>query len=283
VQSHLVRLVLPDDGPGHGTVSKWHVALGTAVGRDELLVEVETDKANVELRAPGAGVVLEIFHPEGATVGRDGVLAVIGEAGADARALLTALGGDDRLVKSVGLRVRGECPECGARIAINGPHVSVPCMECGTTSPLSTELWSAILDAVARGEDFTRIVADPWSLTVRVVRGEPACHNCDHALAPGDAPEGESAIACGACGLSHRRTAPPSWMRARFPWITALLGVLEAAPLRDTTSPVACPSCGARQAKLDAGSPIPRCAYCGMDVRPPGSGAALPRRWYLVR
>jgi pyruvate dehydrogenase E2 component (dihydrolipoamide acetyltransferase) len=55
-------------------VSRWLVEDGEAVAAGQLVVEVETDKATVEIEAPGSGV-LRIIAAEGAVVAVDGVLA----------------------------------------------------------------------------------------------------------------------------------------------------------------------------------------------------------------
>jgi pyruvate dehydrogenase E2 component (dihydrolipoamide acetyltransferase) len=74
---------LPDIGEGlaEATIVSWRVPVGGAVGLDEPLVEVETDKAIVEIPAPRAGVVLHHGAPEGATVAVDALLVVIGDEG----------------------------------------------------------------------------------------------------------------------------------------------------------------------------------------------------------
>ena len=50
------------------TVGKWSVKAGDSVARDQLLVELETDKVTVEVNAPEAGTLSEVLAAEGATV-----------------------------------------------------------------------------------------------------------------------------------------------------------------------------------------------------------------------
>ena len=50
------------------TVMRWHKAPGDAVATDETLVELETDKVAVEVKAEGAGTLAEIVAGEGADV-----------------------------------------------------------------------------------------------------------------------------------------------------------------------------------------------------------------------
>ncbi|MGR6761483.1 2-oxoglutarate dehydrogenase complex dihydrolipoyllysine-residue succinyltransferase [Paenibacillus sp. T2-29] len=56
-----------------GTISKWLVKEGDSVGQGDVLLELETDKVNLEISAEEAGVVQKILRQEGDTV-------VIGEA-----------------------------------------------------------------------------------------------------------------------------------------------------------------------------------------------------------
>lgn len=51
-----------------GTVATWHKQPGEAVSRDELIVDIETDKVVLEIVAPADGVLTEIIKGEGATV-----------------------------------------------------------------------------------------------------------------------------------------------------------------------------------------------------------------------
>ncbi len=74
---------LPDIGEGltEAEVVRWLVEVGSEVSLDQPLVEVETDKAVVEIPSPRKGVVLHHGAPVGSVLEVGAVLAVIGEAG----------------------------------------------------------------------------------------------------------------------------------------------------------------------------------------------------------
>lgn len=74
---------LPDIGEGltEATVVRWLVPVGGEVGMDQPMVEMETDKAVVEIPAPRAGVVLHHGAADGVTIAVDEVLVVIGDPG----------------------------------------------------------------------------------------------------------------------------------------------------------------------------------------------------------
>src|SRR4051794_5145565 len=59
------------------TLVAWHKKPGDAVGRDENLVDLETDKVVLEVPAPSAGVLKEIKVENGTTVTAGQVLAIL--------------------------------------------------------------------------------------------------------------------------------------------------------------------------------------------------------------
>jgi 2-oxoglutarate dehydrogenase E2 component (dihydrolipoamide succinyltransferase) len=79
-------VVMPQMGESifEGTVTKWLKKPGDRVERDEPLFEISTDKVDAEIPSPVAGVLSEIKVEEGATVGINTIVAVIGESGAGA-------------------------------------------------------------------------------------------------------------------------------------------------------------------------------------------------------
>jgi len=83
-----VDFKFPDVGEGihEGKIVKWLVKIGDVVKSDQPLVEVETDKAVVELPSPAAGKILKITHKEGEEIKVGEVLVSIGGEGEKAPA-----------------------------------------------------------------------------------------------------------------------------------------------------------------------------------------------------
>lgn len=73
----------PDVGEGitEGEIVKWRVKEGEPIKEHDTLVEIETDKAVVEIPSPRSGKILKIHHKEGDTVKVGEVLVTIGEEG----------------------------------------------------------------------------------------------------------------------------------------------------------------------------------------------------------
>jgi len=76
---------LPDIGEGltQAEIVRWLVAVGDGVEADQPIVEVETDKAVVEIPSPYAGVVISHGGVEGDVIEVGEVLVTIGEPGED--------------------------------------------------------------------------------------------------------------------------------------------------------------------------------------------------------
>ena len=74
---------LPDLGEGltEGEIVKWLVKVGDPVGEGQVFVQVETDKAVIDIPSPRKGVVLKLLAAEGETVQVGRVIIVIGEPG----------------------------------------------------------------------------------------------------------------------------------------------------------------------------------------------------------
>lgn len=66
-----------------GTLVRWAKKEGDKVDIDDLLAEVETDKATMEFRSFDRGVLLKILVPEGETLAPDTPVAIIGKSGED--------------------------------------------------------------------------------------------------------------------------------------------------------------------------------------------------------
>jgi pyruvate dehydrogenase E2 component (dihydrolipoamide acetyltransferase) len=88
VNASVIRMPKMSDTMTEGTIVAWHKKVGDGVKSGDLLAEVETDKATMELESYEDGTLLYIGVEPGASVVVDGILAIIGEKGADYKALL---------------------------------------------------------------------------------------------------------------------------------------------------------------------------------------------------
>jgi 2-oxoglutarate dehydrogenase E2 component (dihydrolipoamide succinyltransferase) len=75
-----------------GEVAAWHKSEGESVSRDELIVEIETDKVVLEVVAPEDGVIVAIHAQEGETIESEQLLATLEQGAVEANAPSEALG-----------------------------------------------------------------------------------------------------------------------------------------------------------------------------------------------
>ncbi|HGH6483561.1 TPA: 2-oxoglutarate dehydrogenase complex dihydrolipoyllysine-residue succinyltransferase [Neisseria meningitidis] len=75
-----VKVPMLSESVSEGTLLEWNKKVGEAVARDEILIDIETDKVVLEVPSPQAGVLVEIVAQDGETVVADQVLARIDTA-----------------------------------------------------------------------------------------------------------------------------------------------------------------------------------------------------------
>ncbi|MCL4511707.1 MAG: pyruvate dehydrogenase complex dihydrolipoamide acetyltransferase [Bacteroidetes bacterium] len=85
-----IKIQMPklSDTMSEGRIIKWLKKEGEKVGPGDVIAEVETDKANMDMEAYDEGTLLKIVAKEGDRVPIGGLIAVLGEAGEDASAIL---------------------------------------------------------------------------------------------------------------------------------------------------------------------------------------------------
>ncbi|GAB4022519.1 pyruvate dehydrogenase complex dihydrolipoamide acetyltransferase [Spirosoma koreense] len=91
--AELIRMPKMSDTMTEGVIAEWHKKVGDKVKSGDVLAEVETDKATMDLEAYEEGTLLYIGVEKGASVPVDGVLAIIGADGEDYKALLNGSSG----------------------------------------------------------------------------------------------------------------------------------------------------------------------------------------------
>ena len=90
INASAIRMPKMSDTMEEGVIAQWLKKEGDAVESGDILAEVETDKATMELEAYEDGTILHIAVEDGGSVPIDGVIAIIGEEGADWKTLLKA-------------------------------------------------------------------------------------------------------------------------------------------------------------------------------------------------
>jgi pyruvate dehydrogenase E2 component (dihydrolipoamide acetyltransferase) len=91
--AEVIRMPLMSDTMTEGVIAEWHKKVGDKVKAGDILADVETDKATMELENYVDGTLLYIGVEKGKAAKVDGVLAVVGKEGEDYKSLLDSAGG----------------------------------------------------------------------------------------------------------------------------------------------------------------------------------------------
>jgi len=88
----VTKVVMPklSDAMESGKIIKWLKKEGDRIQGGDILAEVETDKADVEMEAFGAGVLRKILVPAGEAAAIGALIGVIAEPGDDIAALVAS-------------------------------------------------------------------------------------------------------------------------------------------------------------------------------------------------
>lgn len=88
-----IRMPLLSDTMKEGIIAEWHKKVGDTVKSDDIIAEVETDKATMEVMPYVDGTLLYIGVEKGKGVPVNGIMAIIGKPGEDFQGILNAEGG----------------------------------------------------------------------------------------------------------------------------------------------------------------------------------------------
>ncbi|MBS1781361.1 MAG: pyruvate dehydrogenase complex dihydrolipoamide acetyltransferase [Bacteroidetes bacterium] len=87
-----IRMPLLSDTMKEGVIAEWHKKVGDKVKSDDVIAEVETDKATMEVMPYVDGTLLYIGVEKGKAVPVNGIMAIIGKEGEDYQSILDAEG-----------------------------------------------------------------------------------------------------------------------------------------------------------------------------------------------
>jgi pyruvate dehydrogenase E2 component (dihydrolipoamide acetyltransferase) len=199
INAVVVRMPKMSDTMEEGTLVSWQKKVGDKVKSGDILAEVETDKATMELEAYEEGTLLYIGIKDGEAVPVDGIIAVIGEAGANVEALLARENGEaGDAVENI-----DAAPEKAAS-SENGSEKAVSVADSGDrvkASPLAKRLADEKginLSQIEGSGDNGRIVKrdiDEFKPAAKAAEAPQAA-----ATAPAQAPKAEAAASAPATG-----------------------------------------------------------------------------------
>lgn len=194
-----------------GQIATWHKKVGDTVDVDELLAEVETDKATMEFRSFDRGTLLAILAPAGTVVRLGQPVAILGKPGED---------------------VSGLAPGATATPSAAAPKAEVAAAETPAPAAPTTAPPAPSVDATGR------IKASPY---VRKLARE---HGLDLMRVPGTGPGGRviardvDALPAATAATTATTTPPPA-ARPSLPPSTLTPAQLVATPRPTIPAPAA--------------------------------------------
>ncbi len=145
INATVITMPKMSDTMQEGTIAAWLKKVGDTVKSGEIIAEVETDKATMELESYEDGVLLYIGVEAGNAVAVDGVIAVVGEKDADYQTLLKAhqSGGKssaEEVKEEAPVPAKAEEPKKAESISTPAPSTPVASGERVKASPLAKKI-----------------------------------------------------------------------------------------------------------------------------------------------
>ncbi|MEQ8714105.1 MAG: pyruvate dehydrogenase complex dihydrolipoamide acetyltransferase [Cyclobacteriaceae bacterium] len=134
INAQVITMPKMSDTMEEGTIAQWLKKVGDSVKSGDILAEVETDKATMELESYDDGELLYTAVGDGESVPVDGVIAIIGEKGADYETLLKA----HKAEQSADTEESSKEPEAKASSASSSTPSSAPQATPETTQNTTT-------------------------------------------------------------------------------------------------------------------------------------------------
>ncbi|HVX51194.1 MAG TPA: pyruvate dehydrogenase complex dihydrolipoamide acetyltransferase [Chitinophagaceae bacterium] len=153
-----------------GVIAEWHKKVGDPVKKGDLLAEIETDKATMELESYQDGTILHLGAAKGAKLQVNDLLAIVGKAGEDVSALVAQHSSNaPAAAKAAEQQPAAAAPAEPADAPVQAPAIDVSKMEEVVLMPrLSDTMTEGVIaawhknigDDVKKGEVLAEIETD---------------------------------------------------------------------------------------------------------------------------
>ena len=87
--AEIITLPKMSDTMTEGVIVRWTVKVGDSVKSGDIIAEVETDKATMDMEVYSKGQILHLIASEGQAIPVDAAIAIVGQPGEDFQALLS--------------------------------------------------------------------------------------------------------------------------------------------------------------------------------------------------
>lgn len=145
-----------------GLLAKWHKKVGDQVKTGDLVAEIETDKATMDFESFQEGTLLYIGPKEGESVPVDGIIAILGKAGEDYKALLNG-GAEPAAVEAA--------PVAAAPAVVPAAPAVVSAAPVAVPVHVPAETIAQILDSRIKASPLARKLAEEKGVNLKDVSG----------------------------------------------------------------------------------------------------------------
>lgn len=162
--AEVIKMPKMSDTMEEGVIASWLVKEGDKVSSGDILAEVETDKATMELESYDDGTILYIGVKEGDAVPVDGVIAIIGDEGEDVSGLLEeAKGGGAEKPEDKKEEKKAEAADASEKIDasdVNATVITMPKMSDTMTEGTIAAWLKNVGDEVSSGDILAEVETD---------------------------------------------------------------------------------------------------------------------------
>jgi len=164
--AEIIRMPKMSDTMEEGVIASWLKKEGEEVSSGDILAEVETDKATMELESYQDGILLHVGVKESDSVPVDGVLAIIGEKGEDIASLLKEIesGGGTTVESAKSESIESVAAESEAEVvdtsSVNATVVTMPKMSDTMEEGVIASWLKEVGDEVSSGDILAEVETD---------------------------------------------------------------------------------------------------------------------------
>jgi pyruvate dehydrogenase E2 component (dihydrolipoamide acetyltransferase) len=164
-----VRMPLLSDTMKEGVIAEWHKKVGDTVKSDDVIAEVETDKATMEVMPYVDGTLLYIGVEKGKGVPINGIMAIIGKPGEDYQSILDAEKGGAQ--PAAATPKPDEAKPAEAAPALTTAALSEPQATSAATAPEQKEQPAQNTDERIKASPLAKKLAEEKGVDIHEVKG----------------------------------------------------------------------------------------------------------------
>lgn len=202
INAQVIKMPKMSDTMTEGVIASWIKKVGDDVKSGDILAEVETDKATMELESYDDGVLLYTAVEAGNGVPVDGVIAIIGEKGADFETLLKAEAAN--VAAPVAEEKKEAAPSAAPKAAAPAPQAQAAPV---TTSSNGRVIASPLAKSLAKEKGFDLAQIPGSGDGGRIIKRDV------ESFVPSATPASGGTISSGSVGVESYEDVPATQMR----------------------------------------------------------------------